>query len=570
MLSEKKLGRVLVEEGILTLDDLDRAYQYQAESHGSLKNALLALDLITEEDLIAAFVSHFQLNYLRLKDYVIEEDALRLMPKDKCMQYKLIPVSLTDNLLSVAMANPMDIPAIDEMKLATGCDILPMIAKESEIEDAIAKYYSQTLALERKTEENTGISTLELEDEGLEMEYGDFEEVKDEEVEVDDAPAIKIANFLLHEAINEGASDIHVEPRMDGLGVRYRIDGVLIDQKPIPRHFQNTLISRFKIMSNMDIAERRIPQDGRVKLRAPGGKVVDLRVSTLPTVYGEKVVLRILDKTALTLEMDKLGFEPQPLSVFKEAIKASNGIILVTGPTGSGKSTTLYSILYALNQPEVNIVTVEDPVEYEMHRINQVHVNEEAGLTFAKTLRSILRQDPDTVMIGEIRDLETLEIASRAAMTGHLVLSTLHTNDAASTIIRMTDMGCEPFLIASSVLMISGQRLLRKLCDNCKEPANYPPEFLNRIKIPEFRDKEYYRAVGCEVCKNRGYKGRLAVMEALMVDDGIRELIMRNATASEIQKYAIKNQGMKTLYENSLSKAVRGITSLEEVFRVNG
>jgi type IV pilus assembly protein PilB len=569
MVSEKKLGRVLVEEAMISQEDLDRAFEYQARTGGSLKNALLSLNLLSEEEIIAALVSHFQLNFLRLKDYIIEEDALRFVPKEKAMQYKLIPISCTDNLLSIAMANPLDVPTIDEMKMLTGCDILPVIAKESEIDEAIAKYYGHSFAIEKADSQAGAPSTLEMEGTGEEA-APEFEKVEEEEVEVDDAPAIKIANFLLHDAVEEGASDIHIEPRMDGLGVRYRLDGVLIDQKPIPRHFQNSTISRFKIMANMDIAERRIPQDGRVKLRAPGGKIVDLRVSSLPTVYGEKVVLRILDKTKLNLDLDTLGFEEQPLSVFKQAIRAPNGIILVTGPTGSGKSTTLYAVLHALNKPEVNIVTVEDPVEYEMHRINQVHVNVDAGLTFAKALRAILRQDPNIVMIGEIRDLETLEIASRAAMTGHLVLSTLHTNDAASTVIRMTDMGCEPFLIASSVIMISGQRLMRTLCDNCKEPHSYPPEFLDRIRVPEYRDKQFLRAKGCSECKNRGYKGRIAVMEALTIDDAIRDMIIRKATASEIHNFSVKNQGMKALHENALSKASQGITSLEEVFRVTG
>jgi type IV pilus assembly protein PilB len=567
MLSEKKLGRVLVQENMISLEDLDHALEHQRLSGGSLKSTLLDLALLTEEEIIAAMVSHFHLNYLRLKDYIIEEEALRLVPKEKCIQYQFIPISVTDNLLNVAMANPMNVPAIDELKIMTHCDILPVIAKESEINEAIATYYGQTTALERTDPSSGLLSTLEVEDDEADHE---FERVEDEEVEVDDAPAIKIANFLLHEAVEEGASDVHIEPRIDGVGVRYRLDGVLMDQKPVPRHFQNTLISRFKIMAMMDIAERRLPQDGRVKLRAPGGKVVDLRVSTLPTVYGEKVVLRILDKSALNLDLDTLGFEPNPLGVFKKAIEMTTGIILVTGPTGSGKSTTLYSVLHRLNQPEVNIVTVEEPVEYEMHRVNQVHVNVDAGLTFARALRSILRQDPDIVMIGEIRDLETLEIASRAAMTGHLVLSTLHTNDAASTIVRMTDMGCEPFLIASSVVMISGQRLLRILCENCKQPHQYPDEYLKRVKIPEYRDKQYFRSEGCDQCKGRGFRGRIAIMESMLIDDSIREMIMRRAPSNEIANYATGEQGMTTVYENALAKASRGITSLEEVFRTTG
>ncbi|MHC4663907.1 MAG: GspE/PulE family protein [Planctomycetota bacterium] len=572
MLSERKLGNVLVQEGVLSPEELREALDYQHKTRLGLKASLLDLNLLSEEEIIVALVSHFGFSHLRLRDYEIEQAAIAKVPKDKCQQYTLIPVSLTDNLLTVAFADPLNIPAIDELKLVTSCEILPVIAKESEIKEAVDKYYDkQSMSLERyeghklaETEDDFGDMAM-FDDTDVE-EYQEEEE--DEDSEVDDAPAIKLANFLVHDAVRMSSSDIHVEPRERDVGIRYRLDGVLRDQKPIPKHFQRSLVSRFKIMAEMDIAERRIPQDGRIRLKVDR-KIIDLRVSCLPTRWGEKIVLRILDKSSLTLDLDQLGFEDQPLRIFKAAMIKPNGILLVTGPTGSGKTTTLYATLHALNRPEVNIVTVEEPIEYELFRINQVPVNVDAGLTFPAALRSILRQDPDIVMIGEIRDIETLSIAVKAALTGHLVLSTLHTNDAPSSIIRLIDMGTEQFLVASSMEMVCAQRLLRKICDKCKEPAKYPAATLERIP-EEFRGATFYRARGCPECSDTGFKGRIGALEAMLIDEPVQKLIMGTTNAHMLKKAAIEGQGMHDLKFNSTAKASRGLTTLEEVFRVTG
>jgi type IV pilus assembly protein PilB len=571
MLSERKLGNVLVQEGVLADHELKEALEYQRKAGLSLKASLLDLGMLSEEEIIVALVSHFGFSHLRLRDYEIEEAALAKVTREKCRQYTLIPVSLTDNLLTVAFADPMNIPAIDELKLTTNCEILPVIAKESEIGEAINKYYERTtLQVERYRGETPAEKSSDFDDLAMfeDTDVEQYEEEEEEDVDVDDAPAIKLANFLIHDAVRTSASDIHIEPREKNVGIRYRLDGVLRDQKPIPKHFQRSLISRFKIMAEMDIAERRVPQDGRIRVKVDR-RVIDLRVSVLPTRWGEKVVCRILDKSSLTLDIDQLGFEPSPLSVFKTAMGLPNGIILVTGPTGSGKTTTLYAALHVLNRPDVNIVTVEDPIEYELFRINQVPVNTDAGLTFPTALRSILRQDPDIIMIGEIRDLDTLSIAIKSAMTGHVVLSTLHTNDAPSSIIRLIDMGTEQFLVASSVEMVCAQRLLRKLCDNCKQPATYPKETLERI-VPLYRDATFYRGRGCDECKGLGFKGRVGVLEAMLLDGPIKKLIMGTTNAFELRKVAVKSQDMKDLKENATAKASRGITSLEEVFRVTG
>jgi len=571
MLSERKLGNVLVQEGVLADHELKEALEYQRKAGLSLKASLLDLGMLSEEEIIVALVSHFGYSHLRLRDYEIEEAAIAKVPREKCRQYTLIPVSLTDNLLTVAFNDPLNIPAIDELKLTTNCEILPVIAKESEIHEAINKYYERsTLQVERYRGETPAEKSADIDDLAMfeDADVEQYEEEEEEDIAVDDAPAIKLANFLIHDAVRSNSSDIHVEPREKNVGIRYRLDGVLRDQKPIPKHFQRSLISRFKIMAEMDIAERRVPQDGRIRVKVDR-RIIDLRVSALPTRWGEKIVLRILDKSTLTLDLDQLGFEPSPLAVFKTAMARPNGIVLVTGPTGSGKTTTLYAALHVLNRPDVNIVTVEDPVEYELFRINQVPVNVDAGLTFPTALRSILRQDPDIVMIGEIRDPDTLSIAIKAAMTGHLVLSTLHTNDAPSSIIRLVDMGTEPFLVASSVEMVCAQRLLRKLCDNCKQPATYPKETLERI-APMYRDATFYRGRGCDECKGLAFKGRIGVLEAMLVDEAVKDLIMGTTNAHELRKVAVGVQNMIEIKENATAKAARGITSLEEVFRVTG
>lgn len=472
-----------------------------------------------------------------------------------------MPVSKIKNVVSVAMADPLNIFALDDIKALTLAEVQTMITTSDDILAAIEKYYGakmQDMAdIVEKAKKTVDIQTVG------EAEISDVSELTRASEE---APVIKLVDVIINEALKNRASDIHLEPYIDRVRIRYRIDGALREFFTLPKKVQNAVITRIKIMSNLDITQRRVPQDGRFKVRTEG-KEIDFRVSVLPTSFGGKIVLRALDKANLSIGLDKLGFLPKPLAAFKEAIAKPYGMILLTGPTGCGKSTTLYSILNQLNTTDRNIVTIEDPVEYQVERITQIPTNPEIGLTFASGLRSVLRQSPDIIMVGEIRDGETADIAIKAALTGELVLSTLHTNDAASAITRLMDMGVEPFLIASSVILIAAQRLCRQVCPNCKQPYEVPQATLDKVGVKVAKGTKFYRGKGCPTCNQTGYYGRMGTLETLVIDDAIREMIVKGASSSQIKDYAC-SKGMSTLRENGLEKFIQGQTTLEEILRM--
>jgi type IV pilus assembly protein PilB len=477
--------------------------------------------------------------------------------------YKLVPIGKLGNKLFVAMADPLNVLALDDLKQRTKLEIIPMITTERAVTEALSGVNTASAAMDQALRDAAEASAADAE----------VVEEKREEIDLDrlsqesnDGPVVKIVNLILVQALKEKASDIHIEPYEKTLKLRYRVDGSLIDAAAPPKALQLSIASRIKILAGLDIAERRLPQDGRFRIRV-SGKEVDLRISFLPTVYGEKIVIRLLDKSSLSGSIDQLGMDEHTLTEFRKAIDAPHGMILVTGPTGSGKTTTLYTVLQELNNPEYNIVTVEDPIEYQLPGINQVAVKSEIGLDFASALRSILRQDPDIVMIGEIRDNETADIAVKAALTGHQVLSTLHTNDAAGAITRLDDMGIEPFLISTSILLTCAQRLVRRVCPNCREEFEPEPELLEKLELQSAGDVTFFHGAGCERCKNRGYMGRAAIIEVLPITETIRRLIIKRASGTVIKNQAIA-EGMKTLRMVGVDKAREGITTLEEVYRV--
>jgi len=496
----------------------------------------------------------------------IPPETAGLVPREMATNHKVLPVSRLDNKLFLAMADPLNVLALDDVKRTTKLEVMPMIASEKAILDKLNNLDSGRGTMEdiiqdaqRQAEDDAEADTLEIA-----REVSEEMNIDQLAASTEEAPVIKLANLIIVQAIKDRASDIHVEPFEKTVRLRYRIDGSLVDVTPPPKNMQVALASRIKIMSNLDIAERRLPQDGRMRVRV-GGRDVDLRVSFMPTVHGEKCVLRILDKSNLSASLDKLGLDQDTFRRFKAAVDAPHGLILVTGPTGSGKTTTLYSALNELNNPEYNIITVEDPVEFQIPGINQVPTKKEIGLTFANALRSILRQDPDIVMIGEIRDQETAEIAVEAALTGHQVLSTMHCNDAPGAIARLDDMGIAPFLISSSVILAAAQRLMRRVCSVCKEPVTYPPKMYEDLGIDPafFEGVPLYRGRGCERCKNTGYSGRIAIIEVMTVTDEIRKLVIQRASAHEIGKVAIA-LGMQTLRMAALNKVREGVSTLEQ------
>jgi type IV pilus assembly protein PilB len=560
-----KLGQLLVNNHLITDEQLEKALELQSREGGRIGSNLVKLGYITEEKLVSFLSQQYGVPAINLSEYKIDPSLTKFIPVEVAQKYMIIPVARVGATLTIAMVDPSNVFAIDDVKFMTGYNVDPVVATESSIKNAIAEYYGQTDALQ------TAMEGLNIdEDELLDFVQDETDDVDITELKqaVEEAPVVKLVNIILSEAINKGASDIHLEPYEKTLRVRYRIDGVLYDIMKPPSKLKAALSSRIKIMSQLDIAERRLPQDGRIKLKIKG-KEVDLRVSTLPTLFGEKIVMRILDKSSLVLDLTKLGFEPKALEDFKEAIESPYGMVLVTGPTGSGKTTTLYSALSTINTVGVNIMTAEDPVEYNLMGINQVQVREEIGLTFASALRSFLRQDPDIVMVGEIRDFETAEIAVKAALTGHLVLSTLHTNDAPSTISRLLNMGIEPFLVSASVILILAQRLCRKICPNCKEEDKVSEAALVNAGFSEEEAKNIrcYKGKGCGNCNDTGYKGRIALYEVMPVKEELKELILEGASAGEIKKTAIR-LGMNTLRISGLNKVREGITTIEEVLRV--
>lgn len=529
---------------------------------GTVYNALVKLDYLTEDDLVEFLVKKLGRPTISLDEIDVDADALRLIPVGIAQKYLAIPYGRLNSTLQVAMADPTDLAAIDDINFMTGLGVEVSIAAESEIRKALDTYYDTGQHMEDMLDE-LGEDDLEA----IGSDTSDLD-VNDVAKMAEEAPVVKLVNWLMREAIQKGASDIHVEPYEKVFRVRFRIDGSLYEFYKPPLKLRAPVVSRLKIMARLDIAERRLPQDGRIKLKLGKGRDIDLRVSVLPTLFGEKVVMRLLDKSSLQLDMTKLGFEERPLRDFKEAIHRPFGMVLVTGPTGSGKTTTLYSALSELNTLDVNISTCEDPVEFNLPGINQVQMHEEIGLTFASSLRSFLRQDPDIIMVGEIRDFETAEIAVKAALTGHLVLSTLHTNDAPQTVNRLLNMGVEPFLVASSVNLILAQRLARKVCSQCKVEIDPPVEALRDlgVKMEEIGTFPVYEGKGCNFCTNTGFKGRIALYEVMPMTDEVRELVLAGASAMEIKREAVR-LGMDSLRMAGIGKLKEGITTVNEVAR---
>ena len=559
----ERIADILIEDGLLLPTQLAEVMDLQKQQGGRIIKILTSKGYVTEQDMVISMGRCLDVPPINLSKVHPPEDVTDLVPKEIARSYKLAPVCKLANKLFVAMADPMNVLALDDLRQRTKLEIIPMIATEKAIDDALSGVNTGGMAMAQVMQDAADEAESNLEGVTDNRDHLDLDKRRDQG---EDGPAVKVVNLILIQALKEKASDIHIEPFEKTIKLRYRVDGNLIEASSPPKALQLSIASRIKILARLDIAERRLPQDGRFRIRI-AGKEIDLRISFLPTIYGEKIVIRLLDKSALSGSVQTLGLDERTLGIFKNAIDAPHGMILLTGPTGSGKTTTLYSVLQELNNPEYNIVTVEDPVEYQLIGINQVAVRPEIGLTFAGALRSILRQDPDIVMIGEIRDQETADIAVKAALTGHQVLSTLHTNDAAGAISRLDDMGIEPFLISSSVLLTCAQRLVRRICSNCKEEFVPEPDVFEKLSIPELIGETFSRGAGCERCKGRGYSGRAAILEILPVTESIRRLIVKRASASVIKNQAVQ-EGMKTLRMTGIDKAREGITTLEEVLRM--
>jgi type IV pilus assembly protein PilB len=606
-----RLGQLLITSNIITEGQLREALDLQRKEGGRIGTNLVKLGYITEERLVAFLSRQYNVPAINLSDYKIEPSLLKLIPVDMARKYLIMPVARVGATLTVAMVDPSNVFAIDDVKFRTGYNVEVVATNESSVVDAISSYYTgngDALVAARDEEktsmlqaETNGSSEMfqtedyttpgeQISEEGVDpvhdgpvVDVDEFDklvgdaldsievvtEKKDQSSKEIEEPVVKLVNGILMRAIKTGASDIHIEPYEKSLRVRYRVDGIMFNAMNLPKKIKDSVTSRLKIMSKLDIAERRLPQDGRIKLRLGKKREIDFRVSVLPCLFGEKTVLRILDKSNLQIDLRKLGFDEAALQSFMDALNKPYGMILVTGPTGSGKTTTLYSALNYLNKPGINIMTSEDPVESNFQGINQVQVKEEIGLTFASALRSFLRQDPDVIMVGEIRDFETAEIAVKAALTGHLVLSTLHTNDAPSSISRLLNMGIEPFLVSASVILIATQRLVRKVCTQCREEEEIPTAALRKVGFSEEDAKtvKCYRGKGCSVCNGSGYKGRIALYEVMPVTSEIKELVLEGASADEIRKTAVK-LGMKTLRMSGVNKIKEGMTSVEEVLRI--
>ncbi len=592
-----KLGDMLRDQGLITDEQLRKSLEQQKAAGGRIGYHLVQMGFVTEEQVTSSLSRQFGVPSVNLANYGIDRDVIKLIPMEVAKKYLIMPISRVGMTLTVAMADPSNVFAIDDIKFMTGYNIEAVVAAEAGVIDAIKKNYGGSTALETLERKETldgkdySLSDDEMtsdfsdmDAEGSVVDVDDFDklvtgavdtiEVVEEELDEKgimdvDAPIVKLVNGILVKAIKLGVSDIHIEPYEKSFRVRYRIDGVLRKSMGLPLKIRNAIISRIKIMAKLDIAERRLPQDGRIKLKLGKKRDMDFRVSVLPTLFGEKVVMRLLDKGNLQLDMTKLGFEERALKDFQDALHKPFGMVLVTGPTGSGKTTTLYSALHQLNQISENIMTAEDPVEFNLAGINQVQMHEEIGLNFAAALRSFLRQDPDIIMVGEIRDYETAEIGVKAALTGHLVLSTLHTNDAPGTINRLLNMGIEPFLVSSSVIVIVAQRLLRRICSGCKAPVDVNPQALIEIgfKPEEAETMTVYHGTGCVMCSNTGYKGRVALYEVLPISERIRDLILQGASTGEIKTAAVEG-GMYTLRRSGLEKVRLGQTTIEEVIRV--
>src|ERR1700726_3992683 len=565
-----RLGEILVKESLITADQLKLALEHQGQHGGRLGTSLMKLGFITDDEITEVLSRQYGVPSINLKYYEVDPTVIKLIPQDTAVRYQIVPLSRVGSTLTIAMTDPTNGFAMDDIKFMTGFNVEPVVASETSINEAIAKFYGEVQSVEELTRVMkdlgaTDTEDMELASEEQEMDLATLERAAEE------APIIKLVNLVLTDAVKRGASDIHIEPYERELRVRFRVDGILQAVMTPPLKLKDAITSRIKIMSKLDISEKRLPQDGRIMIKyRKDGKIkeLDFRVSTVPTLFGEKIVMRLLDKENLRLDMTKLGFEPESLAKFERAILRPYGMVLVTGPTGSGKTNTLYSSISRLNTPETNIMTAEDPVEFQLAGINQVQMKDQIGLNFASALRAFLRQDPNIILVGEIRDFETAEISVKAALTGHLVLSTLHTNDAPSTISRLMNMGIEPFLVATSVNLICAQRLVRRICVQCKEQlqiqpqalidAGYTSEEVTKVTVQHGR--------GCGVCNNTGYKGRVGLYEVMEINDDLRELILVGASALELKKKALET-GMITLRRSGLTKAAAGLTTMEEVLR---
>ena len=564
-----RLGELLLKANLISQDQLKEALKHQKEKGAKLGETLINLGFVSEEDITECLSQQFGVPSINLAHFDIDPTVIKLIPPDVARKYNILPVNKTGATITIAMADPTNVFAMDDIKFMTGYNVEPVVASELGIKNSIDNYYGSTASLELKkvmedlqTAEQTDLEVLEDEEELDVAALADSAE---------EAPVVKLVNLILSDAIKRGASDIHIEPYEKEYRVRFRIDGILYEIMNPPLKLRDAITSRLKILAKLDISEKRLPQDGRIKLKMKlneRNKELDFRVSILPTLFGEKIVMRLLDKDNLRLDLTKLGFEPESLAKFEEAIFKPWGMVLVTGPTGSGKTNTLYSALSKVNSPEVNIMTAEDPVEFNLPGINQVQMKEQIGLNFAATLRSFLRQDPNIILVGEIRDFETAEIAIKAALTGHLVLSTLHTNDAPSTINRLMNMGIEPFLVATSVHLIAAQRLVRRICQSCKEEVDIQPQALLNLgyRKDELGTFKVFKGRGCDKCNNTGYKGRVGLVEVMIVDDEVRDLILSGASAMDLKRVAA-DRGMISLRRSGLYKIKDGITTIEEVVR---
>ena len=530
---KKSLGEWLLEQGVITSKVWQEAQEEERKTGRPLRKVLVEKGAISEEDMVSFLARQMDIPRIELSNYLIDTKVIDCVPEVLARKYQLIPILKIGRNVTCAMADPMNIFALDEVRMNTGLTVEPAVSTEAEIKKALDEYYGVRGSMEEVIKG--------LDEHKLGIKDGEEVELKRLAGIADEPPVVRLVNIMVMEAVREGASDIHVEPQEESLAIRFRIDGVLYEKESPPKHFQSAIISRIKVLANLDIAERRRPQDGRFHMKMEN-RQIDLRISCVPTIYGENVVMRLLDATSAVLGLEQLGFARETLTHYRKLVKQAHGIILVTGPTGSGKTTTLYASLNILNTPEKNIITIEDPVEYRLHGIRQIQVNLQADLTFAKGLRYVLRQDPDIIMVGEIRDLETAEIAIQAALTGHLVFATLHTNDAPGAVTRLLDMGIEPYLISSSVIGVIAQRLVRLFCKGCE-------------------------GKGCKACLNTGYKGRMGIYELMILNEDIRQLITQKSSSEEIRKAAIK-AGMKTLREDGLEKVTQKLTSQEEVLRV--
>ncbi len=565
-----RLGEILVKDSLISGDQLKQALDYQKKNGGRLGTCLVKMGLVSDDDITAVLSRQYGVPSINLRFYEVDPSVIKLVPQETAVRYQIVPLSRVGSTLTIAMTDPTNVFAMDDIKFMTGFNVEPVVASETAISEAISKFYGAVESVEeldKVMKDLTGEDgdALELAGEEAEMDLASLEKAAEE------APIIKLCNLILTDAVKRGASDIHVEPYEKEYRVRFRIDGILQNVMAPPLKLRDAITSRIKIMSKLDISEKRLPQDGRIMikyLKDGRKKELDFRVSTVPTLFGEKIVLRLLDKENLRLDMTKLGFESESLQKFERQILKPYGMVLVTGPTGSGKTNTLYSSVARLNTPDTNIMTAEDPVEFQLPGINQVQMKEQIGLNFASALRAFLRQDPNIILVGEIRDFETAEIAVKAALTGHLVLSTLHTNDAPSTISRLMNMGIEPFLVATSVNLICAQRLVRRICAQCKEPMQLQPQALVEAGFTQddAAKTTVYSGKGCGTCNNTGYKGRVGLYEVMEITDELRELILVGASALELKKKALE-LGMITLRHSGLTKVASGLTTMEEVLR---